>query len=296
MRTVPPRPSRRPAAFRPVAALAATFVLALAAGCAGDASAGDEAVPAARAATGASGSTADVVTTVPPTTVPPTTAPPATVPPTTVAPTTVPPTTVAPTTVPPTSAPPTTRAAVAVPPPPPAAPAPGSLPPGTETFRLPLNGRVSVSLAWDCGGCVAELGAKHHPAIDYVPRDDPSVVAAGSGLVLVVHDGCASPSQGCGESMGNSIFLRHVLADGSAIHTFYAHLAEIDPAVVAGRCVAAGQRLGRFGNSGIGSAPHLHFAFQVTPEILQYTVESSYEYGSRDPADYYDTVEVRPCA
>ncbi len=158
-----------------------------------------------------------------------------------------------------------------------------------------MNGRVNVSLAWDCGGCVAELGAKHHPAIDYVSRDDRTIVASGSGIVIVVNDGCASPSQGCGQSMGNSIFLRHVLADGSAIHTFYAHLSEIDPGVVVGACVQAGQRLGMMGNSGIGSAAHLHFAFQTTPEILQYTVESSYEYGSRNPDDFYGVVEVRRC-
>lgn len=159
-----------------------------------------------------------------------------------------------------------------------------------------MNGRVTVSLAWDCGGCVTELGSKHHPAIDYVSRDDPTVVASGDGTVVVVNDGCDSPSQGCGQSMGNSIFLRHVLADGSVIFTFYAHLREIDPAVVVGACIRAGQRVGEMGNSGIASAPHLHFAFQLTPEILQYTVESSYEYGSRNPADYYGVVEVRRCA
>jgi len=103
------------------------------------------------------------------------------------------------------------------------------------------------------------------------------------------------PPSGGGQGRGNSIFLRHGLADGSAIHTFYAHLSEIDPEVVVGACVQAGQRLGMKGNSGIGSAAHLHFAFQTTPEILQYTVESSYEYDSRNPDDFYGVVEVRRC-
>jgi hypothetical protein len=35
-----------------------------------------------------------------------------------------------------------------------------------------MNGRVDVTLAWDCGGCVTELGSKHHPAIDDKSRDD----------------------------------------------------------------------------------------------------------------------------
>ena len=158
-----------------------------------------------------------------------------------------------------------------------------------------MNGRVYVTLAWDCGGCVAELGSKHHPAIDYKSRDDDTIVAAGHGVVAWFNDGCASPSRGCGESMGNSIFLRHSLADGSQIFTFYAHLAELDPAVTTGACIRQGQRLGLMGNSGIGSAAHLHFAFQTTPEILQYTVESSFASGSRDPEEFYGTVKVQPC-
>lgn len=159
-----------------------------------------------------------------------------------------------------------------------------------------MNGRVYVTLAWDCGGCVTELGSKHHPAIDYKSRDDDTIVAAAHGVVMRFNDACNSPSQGCGESMGNSVLLRHTLADGSVIFTFYAHMAELDPAVTMGACLTQGQRVGLMGNSGIGSAAHLHFAFQTEPEILQYTVVSSYESGSRNPDDYYAMVKVQRCA
>jgi murein DD-endopeptidase MepM/ murein hydrolase activator NlpD len=165
-----------------------------------------------------------------------------------------------------------------------------------DTFRQPMNGRVYVTLAWDCGGCVVELGSKHHPAIDYKSRDDDTIVAAGHGVVVRFNNGCDSPSQGCGESMGNSVFLRHTLADGSVLFTFYAHMAELDPAITMGACLEQGQRVGLMGNSGIGSAAHLHFAFQTEPEILQYTSASSYESGSRNPDDYYGTVKVQRCA
>lgn len=201
--------------------------------------------------------------------------------------TTAPPPTTAAVTAPrPTAAPATTR--------PPAA----SAPPFTgdpDTFRYPMNGRVYTTLAWDCGGCVAELGAKHHPAIDYKSRDDDTIVAAGHGRVVFLNNSCASPSQGCGQSMGNSIFLEHRLADGGVIYTFYAHMSEVDGAVSMGACVAQGQRLGMMGNSGIASAAHLHFAFQTSPDILQYTVASSYEHGSRNPEDFYGRVKVQPC-
>jgi murein DD-endopeptidase MepM/ murein hydrolase activator NlpD len=206
------------------------------------------------------------------------------------------------TTVPPTTVPPTTVPAPTLPPAP-VAPAPTRAPAppppqftgDPDTFRLPMNGRVNVTLAWDCGGCVVELGSRHHPAIDYKSRDDDTIVAAGHGRVVFVNDGCASPSRGCGQSMGNSIFLEHRLADGGVINTFYAHLAEIDPAVTMGACMVQGQRLGLMGNSGIGSAAHLHFAFQTTTDVLQYTVASSYESGSRNPDDFYGRVKVQPC-
>ena len=42
-----------------------------------------------------------------------------------------------------------------------------------------------------------------------------TIVAASSGVVARFNDGSDSPSQGCGERMGNSVFLRHTLVDGS---------------------------------------------------------------------------------
>jgi murein DD-endopeptidase MepM/ murein hydrolase activator NlpD len=204
----------------------------------------------------------------------------------------------------------TTTTTTTAPPPPPttaappratAAPATTARPPAPytgdpDTFRFPMNGRVYVTLAWDCGGCVASLGSRHHPAVDYKSQDDDTIVASGHGVVVFINSGCASPSQGCGQSMGNSFFLRHTMADGSQIFTFYAHLAEIDPAVTMGACITQGQRVGLMGNSGIGSAAHLHFAFQTSPDILQYTQQSSYLSGSRNPLDFYGTVKVQRCA
>ncbi len=46
-------------------------------------------------------------------------------------------------------------------------------------------------------------------------HDDDTIVAAAPGVVVRFNDGCDSPSQGCGESIGNSVFLRHTLADES---------------------------------------------------------------------------------
>ena len=271
---------------RRVTAVSAAALLVVVAGCGGtgDYTAGDDRVPAAEASS-AAGATISTTTTTAPAPVPtsaPAPAPvPASAPPTAPVP--------APTSTPRLPAPVAAARPTATSPPVPAFDG------DPDTFRLPMNGRVNITLAWDCGGCVTELGSKHHPAIDYKSRDDDTIVAAGHGVVVRFNDLCDSPSQGCGESMGNSIFLRHTLVDGSQIFTFYAHMAELDPAVTMGACIAQGQRLGLMGNSGIGSAAHLHFAFQTMPEILQYTVESSYELGSRDPDDFYGAVKVQRC-
>ena len=263
---------------RRVTALSAAALLVVVAGCGGtgDYTAGDDRVPAAEASS-AAGATISTTTTTAPAPAPV----PASAPPPTPAP--------APTSTPRLPAP------VAAARPPATSPPVPAFDGDPDTFRLPMNGRVNITLAWDCGGCVTELGSKHHPAIDYKSRDDDTIVAAGHGVVVRFNDLCDSPSQGCGESMGNSIFLRHTLVDGSQIFTFYAHMAELDPAATMGACIAQGHRLGLMGNSGIGSAAHLHFAFQTMPEILQYTVESSYESGSRDPDDFYGAVKVQRC-
>ena len=273
--------------------MAMMALLGLALGAAGCGRA-DNAAPAGASTTEVASTSTPSPTIVPPTTVPPPTPPTTTVPPPAVPPTTVPPPAVPPPTVPPPTVPRPPVPAVSAAPGTTRAPAP-VFDGDPDTFRRPMNGRLNVTLAWDCGGCVAELGSLHHPAIDYRSRDDDTIVAAGHGVVVWFNDGCDSPSQGCGQSMGNSIFLRHALADGSQIFTFYAHLAELDPAVVVGACVAQGQRLGLMGNSGIGSAAHLHFAFQTSTEILQYTIKSSYESGSRDPDGFYGAVKVQRC-
>jgi hypothetical protein len=53
----------------------------------------------------------------------------------------------------------------------------------------------------------------------------------------------------------NNVAIRH--ADGT--YTFYAHFRQGSVIVSAGQTVAAGQVIGRLGNSGGTSGPHLHF-------------------------------------
>src|SRR5688500_8308094 len=120
-------------------------------------------------------------------------------------------------------------------------------------FRSPLNGKVNVTLKWDCYDCVdwPTLRNKHHPAVDYLSSDS-DIVATADGVVVKMNTGCGG--QGCGNSLGNWLFLEHRLTDGSALYSFYAHMAEIAPGVTLGACIKTGQKVGVIGNTGIASA------------------------------------------
>ena len=90
------------------------------------------------------------------------------------------------------------------------------------------------------------------------------VVAAAAGTVVFVRDGqpegtpYASPTG----VEGNEVIVRI----GPGVWAFYAHLQPGSVAVAVGDEVAAGQPIGRLGNSGGSLAPHLHFGLLDGPD------------------------------
>jgi murein DD-endopeptidase MepM/ murein hydrolase activator NlpD len=177
-----------------------------------------------------------------------------------------------------------------------AATAASTTPAGSDplVFRKPLNGTVNVTLKWDCYDCVdwPTLRNLHHPAVDYL-SSDTNIVAAADGVVVKMNTGCGG--QGCGNSFGNWVFLKHTLVDGSTLFSFYAHMAEIAPAVTQGACIKTGQKIGVIGNTGIASAAHLHFAIQTNTNLLDYTSASSATVGSLNPDTVYGKTRVKSC-
>jgi murein DD-endopeptidase MepM/ murein hydrolase activator NlpD len=171
---------------------------------------------------------------------------------------------------------------------------PTAAPAEAPVFRKPLNGTVNVTLKWDCYDCVdwPTLRNKHHPAVDYLSADT-NIVAAADGVVVKMNTGCGG--QGCGNSFGNWLFLKHTLTDGSTLFSFYAHMAEMTPAVAEGACIKTGQKVGVIGNTGIASAAHLHFAIQTNTNLLDYTSASSATVGSVDPDSLYGKAKVKTC-
>lgn len=100
-----------------------------------------------------------------------------------------------------------------------------------------------------------------------------TVYAAAAGTVISVVDGLPEQVPGAlppPESLslatvdGNSVVLDH----GDGAFTMYAHLQKESVPVSVGDRVEAGAELGRLGNSGNTSAPHLHFQVTTGPVPL----------------------------
>jgi hypothetical protein len=79
------------------------------------------------------------------------------------------------------------------------------------------------------------------------------VRAAAAGLVVIALDGDN------GNGYGGHVVLAHRMPDDRVIFTVYAHLAPGSVEVARGDVVGAGDLLGRVGETGHATSPHLHF-------------------------------------
>ncbi len=97
--------------------------------------------------------------------------------------------------------------------------------------------------------------------------------AVGAGTVVAVTDGIIenvpfSPTMAVEITLA-TVGGNHVILDlGGGNYAFYAHLIPGSPTVKVGDKVSAGQVIGRLGNSGNSTAPHLHFHMGDTPSPL----------------------------
>lgn len=93
------------------------------------------------------------------------------------------------------------------------------------------------------------------------------VKAALSGTVVEVNHGAVQYCQ-----YGKWVLVRH----NNGLTTLYAHLSEIN--VSKGTAVATGQTVGKSGNTGYATGPHLHFTVYASSAVSlkQYTCKSGY--------------------
>ena len=169
-------------------------------------------------------------------------------------------------------------------------------------LQPPLDGEGWLVVNGCCGDTGAHRGAIHSIngrlfdsqrfAIDFIQADgegrlvigDPANVrswvgygarvrAAAAGRVVAARNDLSDQMPGSlpdpqtitvDNVDGNFVVLDH----GQGLFTFYAHLQRKSVQVVQGDRVAAGQELGRLGNTGNTSAPHLHFHVMAGPSPL----------------------------
>ncbi|WP_386262707.1 M23 family metallopeptidase, partial [Xanthomonas translucens] len=132
--------------------------------------------------------------------------------------------------------------------------------PQDALYRLPFD-VAPVRVDQGVGGRFSHHDAQNYYALDFALAEGTPVLAARAGTVMQVQAGFAAAGLDRERFGGRANFVRILHADGSM--ALYAHLAPQGMAVRAGQRVAAGQRLALSGNTGLSSAPHLHFAVQV---------------------------------
>ena len=89
-----------------------------------------------------------------------------------------------------------------------------------------------------------------HRGVDYAaPRGTP-VKAAGDGKVIF---------RGVKSGYGNTVILQH----GGNITTLYAHLNSFDRNAGMGKRVSQGQTIAYVGDTGLATAPHLHYEYRL---------------------------------
>ncbi len=89
-----------------------------------------------------------------------------------------------------------------------------------------------------------------HNGVDYAAKRGMPIRATGEGVIQSV---------GWKSGYGRTIVIRH----GGEITTLYAHLDKYHPLIAKGVKVSQGQTIGYVGDSGLATAPHLHYEFRI---------------------------------
>jgi len=165
-------------------------------------------------------------------------------------------------------------------------------PPQVTRFSLPFTGVWGVIQGFDSGDTHTGYAAY---ALDFVPaqprgarpprRGAPlarfvcygrPVLAPADGTVVVAHGGARDwPAYVKGKDEGNYVILEHAPGE----YTEFRHLAARSVTVHVGDRLRRGDLLGRCGNSGNATTPHLHVGFlsSIDPITTRPMTLSGYE-------------------
>jgi len=120
------------------------------------------------------------------------------------------------------------------------------------SFVMPVQGRLST--AYGLQRYVNGKFSYRHRGVDIGAPEGTPVLAAADGAVALADDSFLLH--------GQTIVLDH----GQGVTSLYLHLSHIE--VSAGQRVAQGQVIGRVGETGVATGPHLHFAVYAYHEAV----------------------------
>ena len=89
-----------------------------------------------------------------------------------------------------------------------------------------------------------------HNGVDYAAKRGTPIRATGEGVIQFI---------GWKSGYGRTIIIRH----GGEITTLYAHLENYHSTITKGMKILQGETIGYVGDSGLATAPHLHYEFRI---------------------------------
>ncbi|WP_045728032.1 M23 family metallopeptidase [Xanthomonas sp. GPE 39] len=127
-------------------------------------------------------------------------------------------------------------------------------------YQLPFKG-VPIRIDQGFGGGFSHHDPANFYALDFALPEGTPILAAREGVVMEIRDDFRESGTDAARLGQAANLVRIVHADGSM--ALYAHLAAGGVQVRVGQSVQRGERLGLSGNTGLTTAPHLHFAVQL---------------------------------
>jgi murein DD-endopeptidase MepM/ murein hydrolase activator NlpD len=127
-------------------------------------------------------------------------------------------------------------------------------------YQLPLR-QTALRIDQGYGGSFSHTDPQNRYAVDFAAAIGTPVLAARGGVVMQVESDFDKAGLNLEKYGGRANFVRILHDDGTM--GLYAHL-DLDGVLVrVGQRVRTGQQIGRSGNTGFTTGPHLHFAVQV---------------------------------